>query len=267
MKIGIFLGSPRINGGTYVIYEHASRLKKKGYRVILITQQEVTPEEHAWHSSAHELEWLTLEQAKEEFFDMVLATWWQSPFLLHELQSTHYAYFVQSIESRFFEEPDPTNYSTKDIGVWQGLCEKTYSYALPIITEATWIQEYIYRKHNNYPQLVRDGVRKDIYTAEGKAAAPREPGRFRVLVEGRLMLPIKTSPPPSNWQKKPELMKSGSSPRRLLISTSMLTEFSLRFLFTKPRRSTVPATFCSNLVMWKACSALPWKCSTAAAQP
>ncbi|WLE97232.1 MAG: glycosyltransferase family 4 protein [Candidatus Electrothrix communis] len=194
MKIGIFLGSPRINGGTYVIYEHASRLKKKGYRVILITQQEVTPEEHAWHSSAHELEWLTLEQAKEESFDMVLATWWQSPFLLHELQSTHYAYFVQSIESRFFEEPDPTNYSTKDIGVWQGLCEKTYSYALPIITEATWIQEYIYRKYNNYPQLVRNGVRKDIYTAEGKAAAPREPGRFRVLVEGPIDVAYKNVP-------------------------------------------------------------------------
>ncbi|WP_339133705.1 MAG: glycosyltransferase family 4 protein [Candidatus Electrothrix sp. GW3-4] len=184
MKIGIFLGSPRINGGTYVIYEHGSRLKKRGHQVILVTKQKVTPEEHAWHSAAHELEWLTLEQAKAESFDMVLATWWQSPFLLHELQSTHYAYFVQSIETRFFEEPDPTNYSTKDVAVWQELCEKTYSYALPIITEATWIQEYIYRKYNNYPQLVRNGVRKDIYTAEGKAVAPREPGRFRVLVEG-----------------------------------------------------------------------------------
>ncbi len=194
MKIGIFLGSPRINGGTYVIYEHASRLKKKGHRVILVTKQEVTPEEHAWHSSAHELEWLTLEQAKAESFDMVLATWWQSPFLLHELKAAHYAYFVQSIETRFFEEPDPTNYNTKDIGVWQEICEKTYSYALPIITEAAWIQDYIYRKYNNYPQLVRNGIRKDIYTAKGKAVAPREPGRFRVLVEGPVDVAYKNVP-------------------------------------------------------------------------
>ncbi len=194
MKIGIFLGSPKINGGTYVIYEHASRLKKKGHQVVLITKQEVTPEEYAWHSSAHELEWLTLDQAKTESFDMVLATWWQSPFLLHELQATHYAYFVQSIETRFFENPDPANYRTKDIGVWQEICEKTYSYALPIITEATWIQEYIYRQYNNFPQLVRNGIRKDIYTAKGNVASPREPGRFRVLVEGPVDVGYKNVP-------------------------------------------------------------------------
>lgn len=194
MKIGIFLGSPRINGGTYVIYEHASRLKKKGHQVILVTKQEVTSEDYAWHSSAHELEWLTLEQAKLTTFDMMLATWWQSPFLLHEVEATHYAYFVQSIETRFFEPPDPQSYSTLDNIIWQDLCEKTYSYALPIITEATWIQEYIYEKYNNFPQLVRNGIRKDIYTAEGNALAPREPDRFRVLVEGPVDVAYKNVP-------------------------------------------------------------------------
>ncbi|MCI5210534.1 MAG: hypothetical protein D3910_17485 [Candidatus Electrothrix sp. ATG2] len=184
MKIGIFLGSPGINGGTYVIYEHASRLKRKGHRVLLITEQEVSSDEYAWHSSAQELEWLTLEQAEQASFDMVLATWWQSPFLLHKLHATHYAYFVQSIESRFFEEPDPANYSTKDIGIWQQICEKTYSYAMPIITEAVWIQEYLYQNYNNRPFLVRNGIRKDIYSTEGKILTPREQGKFRVLVEG-----------------------------------------------------------------------------------
>ena len=204
MKIGIFLGSPRINGGTYVIYEHASRLKKKGHRVILVTKQVVAPEEHAWHSSAHEPEWLTLEQAEAEPFDMVLATWWQSPFLLHKLRATHYAYFVQSIESRFFEQPDSANYHTKDIGVWQDICEKTYSYALPVITEATWIQEYIYTKYNNYPQLVRNGIRKDIYTVEGTAIASRELGKFRVLVEGPVDVEYKNVPASIRLAKEAE---------------------------------------------------------------
>ncbi|MCI5182706.1 MAG: glycosyl transferase family 1, partial [Candidatus Electrothrix sp. AW1] len=42
-------GCPTINGGTYVIYEHASRLKKRGHQVILVTRQEVVPEKYAWH--------------------------------------------------------------------------------------------------------------------------------------------------------------------------------------------------------------------------
>ncbi len=202
MKIGIFLGFPTINGGTYVIYEHASRLKKRGHQVILVTRQEVVPEKYAWHPAAHTLEWLTLEQATRESFDIVLATWWQSPFLLHELQATHYAYFVQSIETRFLPPYTPSDYTTYDNVIWQGLCEKTYSYALPIITEATWIQEYIYEKYNNSPQLVRNGIRKDIYTVEGDTVAPREPDRFRVLIEGPVDVVYKNVPASIRLAKK-----------------------------------------------------------------
>ncbi|WP_446009663.1 glycosyltransferase family 4 protein [Candidatus Electrothrix sp.] len=196
MKIALFLGSPAISGGTYVIYEHASRLQKKGHQVTLVTREQVQAEEYAWHSSAHGLEWLRLEQAKKKSFDMVLATWWQSPFLLHELQATHYAYFVQSIETRFIP-PDPLGNTIK-----QDLCENTYSYALPIITEATWIQEYIYTKYNNYPQLVRNGIRKDIYTEQGKTVAPRKPGRLRVLVEGPVDVTYKNVPASIRLAKK-----------------------------------------------------------------
>lgn len=194
MKIGILLGSPKINGGTYVIYEHASRLKRKGHQVVLITKQEVAAEEYAWHSSASELEWLTLENAKSESFDIVLATWWQSPFLLHQLEAVRYAYFVQSIETRFFEPPRPADFSTADNLLWQELCEKTYSYKLPMITEARWIREYLYKNWNSWPYLVRNGIRKDIYAAEGKTVAPRRQGHFRVLVEGPTHVSYKNVP-------------------------------------------------------------------------
>jgi len=75
LTIGFLLGSPRINGGTYVIYEHATRLRRNGHRVVLITKKKVEVWEHSWHSSAHELEWLTIEQSKVESFDIVIATW------------------------------------------------------------------------------------------------------------------------------------------------------------------------------------------------
>ncbi|MGR0481896.1 MAG: glycosyltransferase family 4 protein [Candidatus Electronema sp. V4] len=184
MRIGFLLGWPGISGGSYVIYEHASRLKRKGHSVAVITRQEVWPEDHAWHSSAAELDWLTLRQARTECFDVVFATWWETAFLLRKLKTKHCAYFVQSIESRFFEPPDPQHPRNVERTLWRSICEQTYSCAVPMITEARWIQDYLHRHHNNWPYLVRNGIRKDIYTADGPAVAPRQPGRFRVLVEG-----------------------------------------------------------------------------------
>ncbi|WP_417914205.1 glycosyltransferase family 4 protein [Candidatus Electronema sp. JM] len=194
MKIGFLLGSPAISGGSYVIYEHASRLKRKGHHVSIITRQKVRQEEHAWHSSAAELNWLTVKQARKEQFDVVLATWWETFFWLHQLKTVHYAYFVQSIESRFFDPPNPLNPRNTESLIWKKLCEKTYACAIPVITEAAWIQNYLHQHHNSWPFLVRNGIRKDIYSPEGKTVEPRQPGRLRVLVEGPVEVSFKNVP-------------------------------------------------------------------------
>lgn len=194
MKIGFLLGNPEISGGTYVIYEHATRLHRLGHDVIIITQRPVTPEQYAWHSSAGELQWLSLEQAGSEHFDVVIATWWQSPFLLKDLDSTHYVYFVQSIETRFFGLADPVDYGAQDHDVWKDICEKTYSFALPMITEAQWIQEYIYDNYNTTPFLVHNGIRKDVYTRTGNVVSSVEKGKLRVLIEGPVDVLYKNVP-------------------------------------------------------------------------
>ena len=95
LSIAFFLGWPDINGGTYVIYEHGTRLQKRGHRVTMITENEINPSRYSWHSKAAELDWLTLAQAATEKFDIVVATWWESPFLLHQVSASHYLYFVQ----------------------------------------------------------------------------------------------------------------------------------------------------------------------------
>lgn len=184
MLLGILLGSAEVNGGTYVIYEHASRLKRRGHRVILITREPVRPEQYAWHPSAPEIEWLEMEEAVKLSFDIIMATWWQSAFLLQEFKADRAVYFVQSIESRFFAPEDPADHDTRDNSVWKQLCESTYSYNIPMLTEARWIEKYLYERFNNKARLVPNGIRKDIYRAEGKAEAPRGGNRLRVLVEG-----------------------------------------------------------------------------------
>ncbi|MEN8191041.1 MAG: glycosyltransferase family 4 protein, partial [Thermodesulfobacteriota bacterium] len=194
MKIGFLLGSPDINGGTYVIYEHGSRLAEMGHRVAVITEQFVDPERHGWHPGAKNLEWLTLEEAENHTFDIVLATWWQSPFLLPRLSARNYVYFVQSIESRFFEDEEPTHHSRRDLGIWQQYCDSTYSLNIPMITEAQWIQKHLYDNYNSNAFLVRNGIRKDIYTTDGHCAAPRVAGKLRVLVEGPVDVHYKNVP-------------------------------------------------------------------------
>ncbi len=184
MLLGILLGSAEINGGTYVIYEHASRLKRRGHRVIIITREPVNPEQYAWHPAASELEWLEIEDAAKLSFDVIMATWWQSAFLLHEFEAAHAVYFVQSIESRFFAPEDPADHDTRDNSVWRQLCESTYSYNIPMLTEARWIEKYLYERFNNKARVVPNGIRKDIYRPEGKAEAARGKNRLRVLVEG-----------------------------------------------------------------------------------
>ena len=184
LSIAFILGSPDINGGTYVIYEHGTRLQQFGHRVTMITEQSIDPARHAWHPAAAELNWLTFDQVKDEQFDIVLATWWQSPFLLHKLSASHYLYFVQSIESRFFEEEDPAHHDKRDLSLWQEFCESSYSFNIPVITEARWIQDYLYQTYNSRAKLVRNGIRKDIYQDKKNIISPRQKGRLRVLVEG-----------------------------------------------------------------------------------
>lgn len=184
LSIAFLLGSPDINGGTYVIYEHATRLQGHGHRVTMVTETTIDPGRYSWHPAAAELGWMTLARAAEQQFDIVLATWWQSPFLLHRLSASHYVYFVQSIESRFFEEQDSTDHDKRDLLLWQQFCESSYSFNIPVITEARWIQQYLYQNYNTNARLVRNGIRKDIYNQKREAVSPRPADRLRVLVEG-----------------------------------------------------------------------------------
>ncbi len=184
MKIAFLLCSPDINGGTYVIFEHSVRLAAMGHSVALLTQDPVAPARYAWHPEASSLAWITLAQAEQMSFDCVIATWWESPFLLHALQASHYVYFVQSIESRFFPAENPLDHDLRDHSVGACRADNSYFFALPIITEARWIRDFLRRRYNHHPILVRNGIRKDLYSASEDVLAPRQPGRLRVLVEG-----------------------------------------------------------------------------------
>jgi O-antigen biosynthesis protein len=184
MKIAFLLCSPDINGGTYVIFEHASRLAGMGHEVSVITREYIQPARYEWHPEASCLEWEIITEIDNKTYDCAIATWWESPFLLHHIQARHFVYFVQSIESRFFPGEEQTDHDKRDHSVGSNRCDNSYFFSVPVITEATWIKEYLVDNYNSRVQLVRNGIRKDLYSESGNQLAARRVGKIRVLVEG-----------------------------------------------------------------------------------
>lgn len=178
LKIVFLVGSVHVGGGTYVIFQHALGLKRAGHDVYIVTEDRVTLDMVAWHPEAQkELSFYTYSDVSTIDFDVTFATWWKTVYFLHLINSKVYAYFVQSIESRFFDSHEHA------ARLW---AEATYTYNLPIITEATWIQKYLKENYSQDSQLVLNGIRKDIYTSDGASKSQRAPGKLRVLVEGPL---------------------------------------------------------------------------------
>lgn len=130
------------------------------------------------------LTWLTYEEASEVDFDICIATWWRTVFSLKRIKASHYTYFVQSIESRFYPENEV---------VLRNLVELTYSLDLHIITEANWIKDYLYKKYKKESFLVLNGIRKDYFNDKREAFSKRNESIIRVLVEGPLGVSFKNT--------------------------------------------------------------------------
>lgn len=190
MKCIFTLGSPAIGGGTNVIFEHATRMAKEGEEVYIVTDKKVEPNEYAWHTSAHMLNWVTYEEIEDIEFDMAIATWWRTVYELYKIKSKHYIYFVQSIESRFYPDTEQG---------FKILAEMTYMLDMKVITEATWIKEYL-EKYGIDAYLVYNGIRKDIFTTEGETFDKCE--GLRVLVEGPIDVKFKNVPKTIDLAKK-----------------------------------------------------------------
>jgi hypothetical protein len=184
-SIGILIGSPEISGGTYVIYEHAYGLLNNGYKVTLITKNKIDPKQIKWHPYASRFNWISIEEYKGEKFELVIATWCMTVFDLHKIDSKKYAYFIQSIESRFFKPDDMPLLN---------LVDSTYLLNLPQITIASWIQKYLKDKYSMDAYLVKNGIRKDLYSEKGVLVKNKEQGKLRILIEGPIDVPFKNVP-------------------------------------------------------------------------
>ncbi|HEY8708372.1 MAG TPA: glycosyltransferase family 4 protein [Burkholderiaceae bacterium] len=187
MKILFVLGSLAISGGHYVVLQHAEHARAAGHKVTLVVLNRGDYSRPAWHPSLATLKICQVDDlsgVEDEQFDIAIATYWRTALELHRFNARQYAYFVQSIESRFYDESQVR---------MRRLVDRTYELGLPGITEATWIQRHLRQEYGSEYLLAHNGVRKASYTELGAAHAPRISGKLRVLVEGPFSLPIKNT--------------------------------------------------------------------------
>lgn len=172
MHICILVGSVRISGGTYVIFQHAHFLQESGYDVTLAIQEPFDSLTAKWHDLAANLTLIPIEESYSKQYDIVIATWWKTALELHKYNNAKLGYFVQSIESRFYDAQEKP---------LREYVDSTYDLDVNYCTEAIWIQKHLKDNHNQQASLVPNGVRKDIYFPDHEA---KNKGPIRVLIEG-----------------------------------------------------------------------------------
>ncbi|EKT56064.1 glycosyltransferase family 4 protein [Providencia burhodogranariea] len=183
-KIAFLLWSPDISGGTNVIFEHATRMQQNGQDITIITDDKPNTTRLKWFPGAEKLTWMNYDEAAEQSFDLVIATWWRTVFYLNKVKANKYAFFVQSIESRFYPEDEVTLRTLVDL---------TYSLQVNFITEATWIKEHLKEHFGQDAILVRNGISKAYFNNSIQPKSPRIPEKLRVLVEGPLNVSFKNT--------------------------------------------------------------------------
>jgi glycosyltransferase involved in cell wall biosynthesis len=175
VRVAFLVNDLQLSGGVGVVIQHARRLSMRpGWDVTLVLAR--AEEGASWHGYEHlpHLHVRTREEALDERYDVALATWWETAFTLFELHAERHAYFVQSLEDRFYQADQ-----AERVGA-----ALTLDLPVTFITEARWIADTLARLRPDAPcYLVRNGIDKEVFTPLEQPPAPSEEP-LRVLIEG-----------------------------------------------------------------------------------
>jgi glycosyltransferase involved in cell wall biosynthesis len=182
MRVAFLVNDLQLSGGVGVVVQHARQLSTiDGWDITLVLVRE--PEGPSWHGYEHlpHLHVRSREQALAERYDVAVATWWETTFTLFELSAERYAYFVQSLEDRFYRHDEAERLGAA----------LTLDLPVAFITEASWIRDTLESMRPDAPcYVVRNGIEKDVFgPIEQAPVNVSDP--LRVLIEGS----------PSSWFK------------------------------------------------------------------
>lgn len=207
IKVAFLLDSFIIGGGIATIIEHCSRLGTPDFQPYIVTERSAGAYRN-WHPAGASLRVLDFEAAQSIDFDIAIATWWKTCYELHRLRARRYAYFVQSLENRFYE---PTKHRSL-----KPLVRATYHLPVIFITEAKWIRDTILGMRPGAQVFyVRNGIDKAIFNLGNKASFESNVAEpLRILVEGPLGVWFKDT------TKAIEIATSLGFPKRITLVTA-----------------------------------------------
>jgi glycosyltransferase involved in cell wall biosynthesis len=141
------------SGGAATIRSYAEGLRERGFEVDVF-RRDAVPGDGAP-------------------YDVAIATWWETAFELWRVPARRRAMFLQSVESRFYEERH-----------WFEQLAADDVLALPVsfVTVAGWSRDLLAElRPDAHCDVVRGGIDKEVFEREH---TPRD-GPLRVLVEGQ----------------------------------------------------------------------------------
>jgi O-antigen biosynthesis protein len=181
VRVAFVVNDLQLSGGVGVVVEHAHQLNhRQGIDATLVLAAGRVHLDWS-HRGLPDIRVTELSSARGERFDVAVATWWETAYPALELQADRHAYFVQSMEDRFFAPDDPQRTAAA----------LTHDLPMAMLTEARWIAETLEALRPDLEvRLVRNGIAKDVFAGPAEPA-PSTGGPLRILIEGDANVPFK----------------------------------------------------------------------------
>jgi glycosyltransferase involved in cell wall biosynthesis len=174
LRVCFLLPGVMISGGIASVLRHARHLTARhGMEVTLALTRDDIP---VWDERRLEgLEVVPFADARDRHFDVAVASWWPTARRLAQMQAERHAYYVQSLEDRFYPGEDER----------REMARATYTLPVSFITGARWMRDLLRELRPEADCFyVRWGIDKKVFEPL-PSVEPRFEGPLRILVEGR----------------------------------------------------------------------------------
>ncbi|MCZ4493411.1 MAG: glycosyltransferase family 4 protein [Conexibacter sp.] len=179
MRVAFLIPALDLFGGVGVVVGHARRLRERhGVDAMLVLTRADRATADEGRLGLGGVPVLELSALRDQHVDVAVATWWETTLQLHDVPADRYAYFVQSMEDRFYGQDTPQ----------RAAAAMTHTLPVAMITEARWIASQLEELRGGPERFrvhyVRNGIDKRVF-AIPDVVTPNVDGPLRVLVEGR----------------------------------------------------------------------------------